>query len=95
MDSSLATGSASVENTQNSPLLSIFSKLEDPRMDRTKKHDLVNIIAIAICAVVSGADSWVDMETFGNVRKEWLETFLNLAQRHPVPRHLRQILLDH
>ena len=70
-------------NTQNSPLLSIFSKLEDPRMDRTKKHDLVNIIAIAICAVVSGADSWVDMETFGNVRKEWLETFLNLPNGIP------------
>ena len=72
-----------MENTQNSPLLSIFSKLEDPRMDRTKKHDLVNIIAIANCAVVSGADSWVDMETFGNVRKEWLETFLNLPNGIP------------
>ena len=72
-----------MENTQTSPLLTVFSKLEDPRMDRTKKHDLVNIIAIAICAVASGADSWVDMETFGNVRKGWLETFLDLPNGIP------------
>ena len=49
-----------MENTQTASLISIFSALEDPRIDRTKRHSLTDIIAIAICAVVCGADSWVD-----------------------------------
>ena len=67
-----------MENTQTASPVSIFSALEDPRIDRTKRHSLTDIIAIAICAVVCGADSWVDMEVFGNSRKEWLSGFLEL-----------------
>ena len=67
-----------MENTQTTSLISIFSALQDPRIDRTKRHSLKDIIAIAICAVVCGADSWVDMEVFGNSRKEWLSGFLEL-----------------
>ena len=46
-----------MENTHTAPLISIFSGLQDPRIDRTKRHDLMDIIAIAICSVVCGADS--------------------------------------
>ena len=67
-----------MENTQTASLISIFSELEDPRIDRTKRHSLTDIITIAICAVVCGADSWVDVEVFGNSRKEWLSGFLEL-----------------
>ena len=74
-----------MENAQSSSLLAIFSNLKDPRIDRTKRHDLINIIAIAICAVASGADSWVDVEEFGNMKREWLETFLDL--RNGIPSH--------
>ena len=74
-----------MENTQTTSLISIFSALEDPRIDRTKRHSLTDIIAIAICAVVCGADSWVDMEVFGNSRKEWLSGFLELP--NGVPSH--------
>ena len=68
-----------MENAQPTSLISVFSELEDPRIDRTKRHSLTDIIAIAICAVVCGADSWVDVEVFGNSRKEWLSGFLELS----------------
>ena len=72
-----------MENTQTVSLISIFSGLEDPRIDRTKRHSLTDIITIAICAVVCGADSWVDVELFGNSRKEWLSGFLELPNAIP------------
>ena len=72
-----------MENTQTASLVSIFSELQDPRIDRTKRHSLTDIIAIAICAVVCGADSWVDIELFGKSRKEWLSGFLELPNAIP------------
>ena len=72
-----------MEDTQTVSLISIFSELEDPRIDRTKRHSLTDIIAIAICAVVCGADSWVDVELFGKSRQEWLSGFLELPNSIP------------
>lgn len=71
-----------MENTQTS-LISVFSELKDPRIDRTKRHSLTDIITIAICAVVCGADSWVDVEVFGKSKKEWLSGFLELPNGIP------------
>jgi len=42
-----------------------FGDLEDPRVDRTKLHMLMDILVIAICAVIAGADNWEDVEEFG------------------------------
>jgi DDE_Tnp_1-associated len=47
-----------------------FARLEDPRVERTKKHALGAILLIALCAVICGADSWVEVEQFG--RAKWL-----------------------
>lgn len=55
-----------------------FGEVTDPRVDRTKDHKLVNIIAIAICAVICGAENWVDVELYGNSKLPWLKTFLEL-----------------
>jgi len=60
-----------------------FSELEDPRIDRSKRHELLDILIIAICAVICGADSWVDIEAFGRAKIEWLRTFLNLPNGIP------------
>ena len=60
-----------------------FGKIIDPRMDRTKHHKLIDIIAIAICAVICGAESWVDIELFGNSKVHWLATFLELPNGIP------------
>lgn len=60
-----------------------FGKVKDPRVERTKRHKLVDIILIAICGVICGADSWVDIEMFGKAKKEWLKTFLELPNGIP------------
>ncbi|MBE9130220.1 MULTISPECIES: ISAs1 family transposase [unclassified Coleofasciculus] len=60
-----------------------FACLSDPRVERTKHHLLIDIIAIAILAVISGADGWVAIETYGQAKKEWLATFLSLPNGIP------------
>lgn len=60
-----------------------FADLEDPRIDRTKLHQLLDIIIIAICAVICGADTWVDVEEFGNAKIDWFRTFLELPNGIP------------
>jgi len=61
-----------------------FSDLEDPRW-HNKRHQLVDILVIAICAVICGADSWEDIELFGEAKEEWLKGFLELP--HGIPSH--------
>ncbi len=60
-----------------------FAALEDPRVERTKRHQLLAIITIALCAVICGADTWVDVEEFGYAKRTWLETFLELPNGIP------------
>ena len=74
-----------MEATPVASITEHWSKLEDPRGDCGKRHQLIEIISIAVCAVICGADSWVDVELFGNSKKEWLKTFLGLA--HGIPSH--------
>ena len=62
-------------------ILDHFADLDDPRVERTRRHKLVDIIAIAIC----GADSWVQVELFGKSKLEWFQTFLELP--NGVPSH--------
>ncbi len=60
-----------------------FSNLEDPRVDRTKRHNLIDIITITICAVICGADTWVDIESYGQSKYKWLKKFLKLPNGIP------------
>jgi predicted transposase YbfD/YdcC len=60
-----------------------FATIDEPRIDRTKDHTLLDIIIIAICAVLCGADGWVDVEEFGKTKRAWLETFLALPNGIP------------
>lgn len=60
-----------------------FIKVSDPRKDRTKDHKLIDIITIAICAIICGAEGWTDMEIFGNSKVVWLKTFLELPNGIP------------
>ena len=60
-----------------------FASLEEPRVDRTKRHQLLDILVIAICAVICGADDWVEVELFGNAKLSWLQTFLALPNGIP------------
>ncbi|ANV85362.1 transposase [Picosynechococcus sp. PCC 7003] len=60
-----------------------FGEIEDPRVERTRAHYLVDIIVIALFATISGADSWVGIETYGNSKEEWLRQFLELPNGIP------------
>jgi hypothetical protein len=55
-----------------------FGEIEDPRGERTWAHYLVDIIVIALFAIISGVDSWVGIENYGNSKEEWLKQFLGL-----------------
>lgn len=66
-----------------SSLIQHFAALEDPRVERSKQHLLIDIMAIAILAVISGADGWVAIETYGNSKQEWLSSFLSLPNGIP------------
>lgn len=68
---------------QSSALLRYFSDLSDPRIDRAKRHKLIDLIVIAICAVICDADGWEDIETFALARVAWLSTFLELPNGTP------------
>jgi len=61
-----------------------FGNLEDPRADHGRKlHKLLDIMVIAICAAICGADTWEDVETFGKAKKEWFKEFLGLPNGIP------------
>ncbi|CCQ53747.1 Transposase [Crocosphaera watsonii WH 0005] len=66
-------------------LIDHFEKLTDPRVERTKDHKLIDIIVIALCAMICGADNFVAMETYGNSKYEWLKQFLEL--KNGIPSH--------
>ena len=66
-------------------LADFLEALEDPRIDRTKKHDLIDILIIAICAAICGAKNWIDIQDFGNAKIEWFSNFLNL--KYGIPSH--------
>lgn len=60
-----------------------FGDMPDPRSGDNIRHPLINIMTITICAVICGADSWVDVEMFGQAKKRWLAEFLDL--KHGIP----------
>lgn len=60
-----------------------FGGVHDPRIERSKQHRLLDILAIAICAVIAGADGWTDVEQFGKAKLQWFKTFLALPNGIP------------
>ena len=53
-------------------------RVPDPRVKRTRRHELMDILVIALCATLGGADDWVEIVQFGNAKKDWFSTFLQL-----------------
>ncbi len=63
--------------------LKYFAELRAPRVERTREHVLEEILLIAIAAILSGAESWNDIEDYGDAKQEWLKTFLTLPSGIP------------
>ena len=60
-----------------------FCSLTDPRLDRQKRHGLMDILLISVCATICGGTSFVDMEDFGNAKLEWFGQRLDLENGIP------------
>lgn len=60
-----------------------FENLPDPRIEKKTAHKLIDIVIIAICAVISGAESWTEIEMFGQEKEEWLRRYLELPNGIP------------
>lgn len=68
---------------KNCSLIDHFKGIEDPRVDRMKLHKLIDIIVIALCAMIAGCDTCDEFEIFGNSHFDWLKTFLELPNGIP------------
>jgi len=64
-------------------ILAHFDELTDPRIERTKLHSLTDMVAIALCAAICGAEGWADVECFGRRKHDWFARFLELPHGSP------------
>ena len=74
-----------MRSAQHSPisLIGHLKKLHDPRVNRTRDHELIDILIIGICTLLCGGETFNDMEDFGHAKREWFETFLSLPNGIP------------
>ena len=74
-------------------LAACFAGLADPRETRRCDHQLIAILAIAVCAVIACAESWEDIELYGRSKRAWLETFLELPNGIPSHDTFRRVFM--
>lgn len=68
-----------------------FEGLKDPRVERTRRHQLMDIVIISVLAVVAGADGWSDIVQFAEDRQDWFSTFLELPAGIPCDDTFRRV----
>ena len=80
----------SLEEIQKN-LFEVFEVIQDPRVKRTQKHNLKDILAIAILAVIADAKGWEDIENYGICKYSWLKEFLELPNGIPSDDTFRRV----
>ncbi len=73
--------------------IAVFKEIEDPREKVKVKHQLSDILCILVCAVLSGAETYEDIELYGVSKKEWLKQFLELTNGIPSHDTFRRIMM--
>src|SRR5687768_5410258 len=71
-----------------------FSNLKDPRDDKNKKHQLLDILFLMIATVISGAEGWEAIETFGKEKLEWLRKYFPFANGVPSHGCIRMVMIS-
>src|SRR5512137_844797 len=74
-----------VTELEKASLVAHFARMADPRINRRKAHDLVDILVIAVCTLLCAGETFNDMEDFGKAKHAWFKTFLSL--RNGIPSH--------
>jgi hypothetical protein len=64
-------------------IVDAFAELPDPRIDRTKRHSLSDILVLTLCGASCGVDNWVELELFCGAKLKWFLTFLDLPNGIP------------
>ncbi len=82
-----------MNETKVSTLFEQLATINDPRIERTKWHKLIDILVIAVCATICGAESFPDMEEFGKDKEQWLRTFLELENGIPSHDTFRRVFI--
>ena len=72
-----------MEEGEMQALETVFAQVEGPRVERTKRHRLRDIIILAICGVICGAEGWTEIEEFGKAKEAWFTEWLNLPNGIP------------
>jgi predicted transposase YbfD/YdcC len=72
-----------LSKSESKSLVECFSTITDPRMDRRKRHNLIDILAIAVSAIICGAEHWTEVASFGECKKNWFSAFLELPNGIP------------
>ena len=83
MSSALCIHAMSPTQHPSGSLLTHFEPLEDPRTAYLVEHPLLDIVALTICAVICGAETWEEIEAYGHSKSDWLKTFLGLPNGIP------------
>jgi DDE family transposase len=74
-------------------LISKFAQIEDPRCDWRVEHKLLDILVIAVCAVIGEAESFEDIALYGRCKRDWLQRFLELPGGIPSHDTFRRVLM--
>lgn len=74
-------------------LVDYFKNIEDPRIERNKRHLLWDILVLTVCAVICGCETWEDIEIYGNEKKRWLKKFLKLPNGIPSHDTIRRVFI--
>jgi predicted transposase YbfD/YdcC len=82
-----------MKEPERNSLIEHLEKINDPRIDRTKQHKLIDILVIAVCATICGAESWTEMEEFGEAKEEWFRQFLELPNGIPSHDTFRRVFM--
>jgi len=82
-----------VKQSKSMNILDHFREIEDPRMERNKRHTIWDIIVLTICAVVCGCETWEDIEIYGKEKRQWLSRFLALPNGIPSHDTIRRLFI--
>ena len=77
----------------SSNIIEHFRNIEDPRIERNKKHLVWDIISLTICAVVCGCETWEEIELYGKEKHDWLSTILELPIGIPSHDTIRRLFI--